>query len=192
MQEDIRFLKELQRELKTQETDCQASPRFWVVGDYKMIPCPDGFHDEYHVYSSNKECSIEINELLKEITNDNLAELSEEARGLFEEIGCEVTAIEWLRKYWSEDAELVPVKKEHFICPNTMFITKAEAKEHIRRNHYHYSSEAHTYAMTAWRSPKVEKLLKILETLDWADIETDKEHISKMAQRIKALEQKLY
>jgi hypothetical protein len=48
-----------------------------------------------------------------------------------------------------------------------MFLTKQEAKDHIRLNHYHYTDEVHTYAMTAWRAPKVERLLNILETFDW-------------------------
>lgn len=51
-----------------------------------------------------------------------------------------------------------------------MFLTKAEAKRHIRLNKHHYTSEAHTYAMTALRAPKVERLLKILETFDWDSI----------------------
>lgn len=29
--EDIEFLKELQNEMLTQDTICQADPRFWVV-----------------------------------------------------------------------------------------------------------------------------------------------------------------
>lgn len=52
-----------------------------------------------------------------------------------------------------------------------MFLTKEEAKQHLKVNHYHYTSKAHTYAMTAWRAPKVERLLKILETFDWDSIE---------------------
>jgi len=52
-----------------------------------------------------------------------------------------------------------------------MFLTKAEAKKHIQLNHYHYSPKAHTYAMTAWRAPTIERLLKILENFEWDKIE---------------------
>ena len=48
-----------------------------------------------------------------------------------------------------------------------MFLTNKSCKEHIRLNNYHYSSDAHSYAMTAWRSPEVEKLFKILQEVDW-------------------------
>jgi hypothetical protein len=168
--DDIQFLKELQQELQMQDKDCQAAPRFWTVGDYKMIPCPEGYHDTYHIYLPNREYSGDMDEFLKDSENNILDEMSEEAKEEFVDIGCEVSAIEWLKKYVDTDAELVPVKEEHFIHPNTMFLTKAEAKKHIELNHYNYSNKAHTYAMTAWRAPKVERLFKILETFDWESI----------------------
>lgn len=167
MKEDIQFLKELQNELNTQENDGQASPRYWTVGDYKMVACPDGCQDEYYVSLPNKEHFGEVNELLKGIEEDELDEFSDEATEAFKEIGCEDSAIDWIKEYYDADAELIPVTEEHFVHPNTMFLTKAEAKRHIELNHYHYSPKAHTYAMTAWRSPKVTRVIKILETFDW-------------------------
>jgi len=172
VQESIEFLKELQKELINQEYDCQATPRFWTVGDYKMVPCREGCHDEHHVYSAEKECSVELNALLEEIESDaEYDELSDNAKKELKDIGCEVTALDWLEKYYAEDVKIIPVREEHFIRQNTMFLTKAEAKKHIELNHYHYSDKAHTYAMTAWRAPKVERLLKILETFDWDSIQ---------------------
>lgn len=180
MTEDIQFLKELQQELLTQEDDCQAAPRFWTVGDYKKVPCPDDFHDEYHINLPNTEHWGEINELLKQIKEDEFDDLSEDAKEEFNEISCEVTAINWFKTYYDEGAELIPVREEHFIHPNTMFLTKAEAKKHIELNYYHYSPRAHTYAMTAWRAPKVERLLKILETFDFDKFEQYEAEINRL------------
>lgn len=59
---------------------------------------------------------------------------------------------------------------EHYRYPDTMFLTNRSCKEHIKANHYHYSGDAHSYAMTAWRSPEVEKLFKILEEVDWDNV----------------------
>lgn len=56
---------------------------------------------------------------------------------------------------------------EHYRYPDTMFLTNRSCKEHIKANYYHYSSDAHSYAMTAWRSPEVEHLWKILDKIDW-------------------------
>ena len=109
----------------------------------------------------------EINALLKDIETDELEDLSEDAKEEFSKIGCEDSAMDFIKEHCDEDVSLIPVREEHIIHPNTMFLTKTEAKRHIKLNHYHYSSKAHTYAMTAWRAPKVERLLKILETFDW-------------------------
>ena len=82
MTSEIKFLKELQEELNTQDNDGQAAPRFWVVMDYKTVATSDGLNDRYEVYNGE-------------------------------------------------------------------------------------TSEAHSYAMTAWRAPKVERLLNILSSTPW-------------------------
>lgn len=169
MNEDIQFLKDLQEELNAQDNDYQAAPRFWTVGDYRMIGCPEGCQDTYHVGLPNRDYYGDLNDLLKDIEEEiqDADEYSDEAREEFIEIGCEDSAIDWIKEHYDEDAYLIPVREEHIIHPNTMFLTKAEAKRHIKLNHYHYSPKAHTYAMTAWRAPIVERLIKILETFDW-------------------------
>lgn len=174
--EDIQFLIDLQKELKCQskyETDCQAAPRFWVVGDYKMSPVPFGFEDEVHINCPNKDYHSEINSLLDELKEeviDEDSEYTEEAVELFTDIGDDELALEWIQDYYDKDAYLVPVRKDHFIREDTLFLTKQEAKQHILNNKHNYTSEAHTYAMTAWRAPKVERLLSILENFDWEQI----------------------
>lgn len=170
MQGDIRFLKELQQELKNQETDCQAFPRYWTIGDYRMIPCPEGCEEEYYVCIPNRDYYGSLDNLLNQIKKEDFEDLSNIAIEGFKEITCEVSAEKWLKEHYDSDTYLIPVKEEHFIHPNTMFLTKAEAKKHLELNNYHYSPKAHTYAMTAWRAPKVERLFKILESFDWDSI----------------------
>lgn len=165
MSEEIQFLKDLQAELNSQDSDCQAAPRFWVVGDYKWVACSDDNAERYSIYLPSAGESYEINSYLEEIKDEE--ELSGEELEGFEEIECETSAFEWIQKYRDEDVSIHPERKEHCIKENTMFLTKAEAKRHIELNHYHYTKEAHTYAMTAWRAPKVEKLFKILSEFDF-------------------------
>ncbi|AXO92821.1 hypothetical protein MCCC1A01412_22525 [Bacillus anthracis] len=180
MKKDIQFLKELQQELKTQESDCQASPRFWVIKDYRIVPANenfdnghvehffnDGDHVKFSKFSDLKEFleeyfedEIEEDEELQKLINDgneNFDELWEYVESNMNECGYYGTVF---------------VKEEDYIVPDTMFLTKEEAKRHLKLNNYHYSSKAHTYAMTAWRAPKVERLLNILETFDWESIST--------------------
>ena len=53
--EDIQFLKDLQYELKTQEVDSQAEPRFWVIMDYRLEPTAQGYHDGYNIKFTDSE-----------------------------------------------------------------------------------------------------------------------------------------
>lgn len=50
MNQDIQFLKELQQELKYQDRDGQASPRFWTVGDYEWVEAREENAERYSVY----------------------------------------------------------------------------------------------------------------------------------------------
>lgn len=168
MNSDIQFLKELQLELNSQETDCQAAPRFWAVGDYKWVECSEGNAEQYSVYLPSDGESYEINYFLSDVLDKE--DLSEEVLEEFKEIGCEDSAYEWIKDHYDEDASLHPEREEHYVRENTMFLTKEEAKQHIESNHYHYTKKAHTYAMTAWRAPKVERLLKILSEFDFDSI----------------------
>lgn len=63
--------------------------------------------------------------------------------------------------------DVAAYRKEHYRYPDTMFLTNRSCKRHIELNHYHYSGDAHSYAMTAWRSPEVERLWNILDKIEW-------------------------
>lgn len=56
---------------------------------------------------------------------------------------------------------------ERKIAPNTMFLTLREAQDHIESNRHNYE-DPRPFAMTAWRSPQVEQLYRILHEVDFA------------------------
>lgn len=191
MKEQIQFLKDLQATMNYEnehDYDSQASPRFWTIMDYRIVPT----HEDYgmdrmsYYHNDGDHTELENVEELKEFLLDAEYELDdedemEEYKMLLEE---EDTSFEDLWEFidntLNEDGffNKVPVKEESFIRPDTMFLTKEEAKRHLELNHYHYTSKAHTYAMTAWRAPKVEKLLNILSTFNWDSIEVKEiEHV---------------
>lgn len=174
MNEDIHFLKELQYELIHQENDCQASPRFWVIKDYRMIPGHEEYDDGETQYFYNDGDHVvfqnfsELKRFLEEYYSDDIED-DEELKELLYEDNNFHELWEYVERYLNNNGffNSVFVKEEGFIVPNTMFFTKEEAKQHLKSNYYHYTSKAHTYAMTAWRAPVVERLMKILETFDW-------------------------
>lgn len=176
MKEEIQFLKELQQELKTQEVDCQAAPRFWSIMDYKWTVTAEGHEDRITLYDSDACETMELDEYVEEILNgDRKEDFSEdeiEELQYENEHGSPSDVYDWIERY--DESRYYPVYEEQvsFIAPNTLFLTKAEAKKHLEINHYHYTSNAHTYAMTAWRAPKMERLIKILESFDWDSVTT--------------------
>ena len=164
---DLQFLIDLQTKLKYQEehdNDYQAAPRFWVVaenkreygidpdyGDGEVVCCVDGgtwdTPEDFIDYLVDNEY----------ISRDDIETNNEYD---FKEIFDILDSSNFYTCGYRDNYDV--------IAPNTMFLTKDSAKKHIELNHYHYS-QPHTYAMTAWRSPEVERLFKILEETDWSE-----------------------
>jgi hypothetical protein len=195
-QEDIEFLREIQKELNTQDTICQANPRFWVIkGTEKIYRVEDA--DGYELYDTDY-CEIitssmeEIAEYIKEHELDEICECDGKMREVtyesptfgFGSGSIHITTVdeddeydviledlydikEWLEENTSCNYEVISYKIVPKIYEDTMFLTQKDAEDHLRANDYHYSDDAHTYAMTAWRSPRVAKLIKILQETEW-------------------------
>jgi len=177
--EDIEFLKKLQHEMLTQDTVCQADPRFWVVmqtvRDYWVNDNVDGIC----IYDKDGSESVFEGELeeLPDWLKENFDEIVKcEYDGIAIEIVCEdeneyligdiAETENFLEEYAHGLYSICNYRDREEIVANTMFLTLRECKEHIKRNGYHYN-KPHSYAMTAWRSPQVEKLYKILQDTDW-------------------------
>lgn len=195
---EVSFLRDLQKELNTQDTLGQANPRFWVIkGTEKLYHVDDA--DGYELYDSDccevladstKEICEYINEnLLEDINSNRLS--GEEYTVTFKQgiLGYDKIVVRWLDggceddemieeledlqeiNGWLEnqgyDYQIIPYKIVPKIYENTMFLTQIDAENHLRANYYHYSEDAHTYAMTAWRDPRMDKLIEILQEVEW-------------------------
>lgn len=155
----INDLFELRKQMKWEDEfdyDMQAAPRFWVIMDYKWEAVWEDHAEKSMVYVPEYAESYDISDLLESEKEDG--ELPQVAIEDMENIVCDITALEWVQEWIDEDAYLVPVALKEFIVPDTLFLTKQDAKRHLEVNHYHYTSKAHTYAMTAWRSKSMRVL----------------------------------
>lgn len=191
--EEISFLKELQKEMNTQDNVSQANPRFWVIkGTEKLynVEDEDGFElydkDDCETVADNMKEILEFikNDLLEDICSDSGVEYKLSLQeGIFndsilvqwledeyeeeEELETQEDVANWIKKFGYDEYEVITYKIIPKIYENTMFLTQEDAENHLKSNDYHYSDDAHTYAMTAWRSPRVEKLVGILQKVDW-------------------------
>jgi hypothetical protein len=197
--EDLDFLIDLQHEMLTQDTVCQAAPRFWTVAgtrrEYRgeeysvdgeilisdteeiangLEDAVEYFLDEYFDKLNDFNIRIEEDTFGYKVTQfDPGTHIEGDIDDTLFETHC-ISSIKELIEAL-EDVGLIKEEvytsacysNEHYVYPNTMFLTNRSCKEHIKSNHYHYSADAHSYAMTAWRSPEVEKLWNILDKIDW-------------------------
>lgn len=185
-QEDIEFLKRLQLEMNTQDTTGTADPRFWVIkGSERVIDNEDP--DELALQIEGSIVTNTTEETVKYLNENILPKCNATRQKCKIEIGfawdfrltyledgeeeCEDFALEDVNEFLSDegydDVRILGISNRPIAYPNTMFLTEKEARGHLERNHYHYSEDAHTYCMCAWRSPEVEKLWKILRETKW-------------------------
>ncbi len=190
--DDVEFLKELQHIMNTQDHVSQADPRFWVVeGTVKEYGIETGYEDgcelvtcEGTVIASDMEEAYEYIKENADIPEENLKNLifdSGQDRIIYtvtDEYGDEDETVMYdfddVIDFLGEDEDNIHVANYRNIeklFPNTMFITNDECKAHIKANYYHYPKDAHSYAMTAWRAPQVERLWKILHTMEFERVE---------------------
>lgn len=171
--EDIQFLKDLSYELNTQDHVGQANPRFWVIMDTKKVYGYDKEYrgyDGYEVVHDDEVVADNLDDLLKYLCNIGI-EIEITDYGLVKVEGYKCTKdvesiIDLVNDALRYNFELVGYVNEEYIVKDTMFLTLREAQDHIKRNYYHYSDKVHPYAMTAWRSPQVSKLIDILSKIN--------------------------
>lgn len=187
--EDIKFFAELRKEMLTQDTVGQASPRFWVIRQQeKEYWVADNIDGIFIFDESNCETLFEgefgsdefvkwFIEFVEEETREKLKnvdygyDLSFEFREEEFYITDNDELEEFIGNYCNIEVVIGNYRINTVIKENTMFLTNREAKEHLQANQHHYNNTAHTYAMTAWRSPQVERLFKILEETEWEEYE---------------------
>ena len=185
--DDLGFLEQLQHELNTQPHLCQADPRFWVIRDYEYREATESDEiDAVELFEDGEGETMSLEEAVMRAYKDEL------------DFGGEDHAKEWLEDKWLkldengavqpqylladtfkdvvEDyaehnmMECVFLTKQWKIVADTMFLTLREAEDHLETNYYHYTNEARSYAMTAWRSPDVAQLIKLLHEVDFNEL----------------------
>lgn len=189
--EDLEFLAELSEEMRTQDNDGQAEPRYWTVRGIESVPSPDGYGDGLCVYCNSlgetvaenleelimhfeEECFYEL-ELADIEIKDNNNEYGKylitgkDGNTVVNDMDEFIEAMEKYGVATEGEYKVYAYNNEYRIYRNTFFITKNACREHIKANRHHYN-EPGTYAMTAWRSPQVERLWKILKETDWREV----------------------
>lgn len=190
-EEDKKFLMQLQHEMNTQDTTGTRDPRFWVIKGSEKVRDdndPDTFgllYDNESVAEDTESVCAYLNKNILpdcDVDGTNCRIKPECGLGLFYEFVLEYKTAdgeedheymtaedlnEFLEDNGYGELKVYGISIRSLIYPNTMFLTEKDAREHLQSNDYHYSEDAHTYCMSAWRSPVVERLWKILQEVQW-------------------------
>ncbi|VDG73425.1 Uncharacterised protein [Clostridium carnis] len=185
--EDREFLIKLQHEMLTQDTVGQADPRFWVVmqevKEYRVEDDEDGVQI-YDTDSCEIACDGDLKDIYDWIEEQEFDLLKCDYNDVFGQIEIQLDneeeyviedaddLIKFLEELGFSNYEIVKYRVREEIAQNTMFLTLDECKNHIKANGYHYT-KPHPYAMTAWRSPQVARLYKILQETKWDESEVE-------------------
>lgn len=180
--EDIKFLKDLQQEMLTQDCVCQANPRFWVVMQtVRQYGVDSDYGIDGSIITSIEDGDLGIDaDDMKEIYDwlienfevdckfeDGFIYINNEDEDILSDSD---DIINYLESEGYDRYSIVNYRDNEEIVQDTMFLTYRECNEHIERNSYHYN-KPHPYSMTAYRSPQVERLYKILQETNWDELE---------------------
>ena len=187
--DDIKFLKELQKELNTEDNVRTASPRYWVIRQPERIYHVDRDEADYYVFLDDDYQELTLEELknyLEDVYDDNLKsvdikdgvltfeyldEFSEEIEKYtidFYNSSLESSySVDKVLELLELEVDVVYYKEVDATVDNCMFLTQIDAENHLRANDYHYHEKARTYCMHGWRNPRFERLIKILSKTDF-------------------------
>ena len=115
----------------------------------------------WKITAKNNQITACFNDKKKNITitqrNDSLYDILDVINEIWEKAGIAITV----------SMDIMPIYNVHKIVENTLFITKKAADKYLERFGYNHKKGTHSYAMTAIRSPEIEKLWEIIKTNDW-------------------------
>lgn len=185
--DDIKFLKELQKELNTEDNVGTANPRYWVIRQPERIYHLD--EDEADYYEFIDECDKyeltleDLKDKLEFLCDDNLKSVEVKDGVLtfeyFDEWlegvekykvdydNCYTDGRDKILELLESDVSVAYYKEVDATVDNCMFLTQIDAENHLRANDYHYHEKARTYCMCGWRSPRFERLINILSKTDF-------------------------
>lgn len=168
-EEDIKFLKELAHELKTQDRRGTNKPVLYQISDIDVI-WSDNSEDYDDVKIMLDYEFLETEEEMKKYILDNFEEFEmsyhylDNEKDLIEDDINNLDIDEIINMF--EEANYTILYAHNHKKTRGAFLTKRSAEEHLKENSHHYSQNAKVYVDYAWRNPELKKLLEIIEKFD--------------------------
>lgn len=171
-QEAKDFLIALQKDLieDREKEASQANPIYYGIQDIREEVTENGYQNRNTYYDTESGNEITKEEIFTDyLSEDDIRELTDYSVIKQTEDGYEIEDMSEWTSFLNDNTSIQPVclMRIAYIKTDTLFLTRKAAKEHLKANSHHYTEDAITYAMTAWRSPQYEKLLYLLHHIDF-------------------------
>jgi len=178
--EDVEFLKNFKKELKTQNNRYTSNP-LYVIMDKKELVTAGGYNEHRSCWMDDEGTEWKTLESLFDYLEENY---SEELEAYYELDEDDISIKEMFLEDHNDGTEeiyvkgltdkftLVHLQKFDNIKGSGVYsFFENDAKEHLESNRSHYSKGAHTHACSLWRSPRMEKLLNWIRDVDLGEDE---------------------
>jgi len=136
------FLKQLAKEVKTQDNRCTASPYYYAVEeDEEIVGIDTGWTDDVRWVSEDGEYRLTFDELVASGDHEGMPT-------------DELEAEEWLEAHGWEKVGVLTRSRY-----SNVFLTEKAVREHIQANHYHYKNPR-DFLFFAGRNPEMKCLIE--------------------------------
>lgn len=168
-----RFFLELQDKLNQDKSSTQASPVYYGILDYQQLPASEYRYDDIQLYDIDTCETLTAQEFFDEADDDQKHEwyidYSNTGIDMDDEGHTYIESEDTFTDYVQDNFPYIKmyVQDVSFISLDCMFLTREDAETYLRANKHNFTSRAHTYAMTAYRSHRYAKLLKSIQNIDW-------------------------
>lgn len=170
--EERLWLLQLQKDLEADRAaeKTQADPIYYAIHDYEELVTAEG-HNDYIAFYNTDDCESYTEQSVFELFDqDGIQDLLDLDAIVRTDKGLEISDtmdfLDWLSDHHDE-LSVVYMVSHPKIVPDTLFLTRMDADEHLRANRHHYTEYATSYAMTGWRSPRYEHLMALLRNIDF-------------------------
>ncbi len=184
------FLKDCKNELKTQDNRCTRNPIYTIWHKIKEYGISDGYASE-HIYvwdDSEYESLEEVFDFLVENEYDSyllqaysennveekpVIEIDEHTIPILKEWFCDelnnYEVMEFMEELTGNNFSEIGIrwKSEQATNGGCFSFFEKDAEDHIKLNGHNIRGEKYTYADSLYRTPRMEKLMEVLTTLEF-------------------------
>ena len=163
--EGYEFLKDLCNELRTQPNDGNADPIYWGVLEDHQVLALEGDGDPYFTTDDGLITLEDAIEYVDQCIMEYNADIQDEWKDVWKDNPDDVSYFIRETLKWDYYDVIWQRTEERVSTTTGAFLTKRACKKYIETNAYHHDNPR-TYAMTAFRNYELEKLLKVLKSLE--------------------------